>query len=128
MNFPTNVPADMRASHVGNLRKALYGTRLGIVSRCDFRDHSGSVAGAVHGDDIFVAGPREVMLKLGRCSRSDGRLEMGDSRSVFFWLGSGNQKELHILNRTLRWCRDGWVFAADVRHVKDVIQELALAT
>ena len=82
----------MRTSHVVNLRKALYGARQGIVSRCYFRDHSGSVAGAVHGDDIVVAGPREVVLKLVRCSRSDGRLAMGDSRSVFFGLGLVTRK------------------------------------
>ena len=37
--------------------------------------------------------------------------------------GLGDLKEHHILNRTLRWCRDGLVFAADVRHAKEVIEE-----
>ena len=37
----------------------------GNVSRCCFRDHSDSVAGAVHGYDIFIAGPRERVLKIG---------------------------------------------------------------
>ena len=65
------------------MRKALHGTRpaaascgdelrIGLVwcglsvahvSRC-FRDHSDSVAGAVHGYDIFIAGPRERVLKI----------------------------------------------------------------
>ena len=35
------------------------------VSRCCFRNQSGSVAGAVHGDDDFVAGPREEVVRMG---------------------------------------------------------------
>ena len=41
--------------------------------------------------------------------------------------GLGDLKEHHILNRTLRWCRDGLVFAADVRHAKEVIEEFESA-
>ena len=109
VELPNNLPADVRATHVGKLRKALHDTRpaaaswgdelrkrlascgivVGAVSRCCFRNQTGSVAGAVHGDDIFAAGPRE-----------------------------DDRKELHILNRTQPWCRDGLVFAADGRHAK----------
>ena len=67
----------IQAPHVGHRQAAaLWGNELtqGLVScglvvetvsRCCFRHHSGSVAGAVHGDLIFVAGPR-------------GSLELGD--------------------------------------------------
>ena len=37
------------------------------------------------------------------------------------------QKELRILNRTLRWCKDGLVFAANLRHGREVIDELGLS-
>ena len=40
--------------------------------------------------------------------------------------GSGDQRELRSLNRTLRWCRDALAFASDVRHAKEVIDELGL--
>ena len=38
-----------------------------------------------------------------------------------------DQKELRILNRTLRWCKDGLVFAANLRHGREVIDELGLS-
>ena len=38
-----------------------------------------------------------------------------------------DQKELHILNRTLRWCIDGLVFAADSRLAREVVHELGLS-
>ena len=36
-------------------------------------------------------------------------------------------KELRILNRTLRWCKDGSVFAANLRHGREVVDELGLS-
>ena len=38
-----------------------------------------------------------------------------------------DQKELRILNRTLRWCKDGSVFAANLRHGREVVDELGLS-
>ena len=84
VKLPDYVPAEFRASHVGKLRKALDGTCpaaaswrdelrkglvschliVGTVSRRCLRNESGSVAGAVHGDDIFVAGPRQDVVKI----------------------------------------------------------------
>ena len=37
------------------------------------------------------------------------------------------QKELRILDRTLRWCKDGLVFAANLRHDTEVVDELGLS-
>ena len=85
VELPDYVPAGFRATHVGTLRKALYGTRpaaaswgdelrkglvscnltVGTVSRCCFHNELRSVAGTVHGDDIFVAGPRQDISKIG---------------------------------------------------------------
>ena len=36
-------------------------------------------------------------------------------------------KELRILNRTLRWCKDGLVFPANLRHGREVVDELGLS-
>ena len=75
----------------------------------------------MHGD-IFVAGPRERVLKIGAL------LEEGlEARDQMIGPGPGDLKELHILNRALRWCKDRLVFVADVRHAKEMIEELALA-
>ena len=39
-----------------------------------------------------------------------------------------DQKELCIVNRTLRWCKDGLVFAAKRRHGREVVDELRLSS
>ena len=38
-----------------------------------------------------------------------------------------DQRELHILNRALRWCKDGLVFAANLRHGREVSDEMGLS-
>ena len=67
------VPAEFRTTHVGKLRKASQhhgemklrkglvscSLSVGTVSRCCLHNESHSVAGTVHGDDMFVAGPRQ---------------------------------------------------------------------
>ena len=92
VELPDYVLAGFQTTHVGKLRKALYGTRpaaalwgdelrkglvscnltVGTVSRCCFHNELRSVAGTVHGDDICVAGPK---------NGSDTQEKMGDSRS-----------------------------------------------
>ena len=94
VQLPDYVPAGFRTTHVGKLRTALHGTRpaaaswrdelrkglvscsftVGTVSRCCFHNELCSVAGAVHGDDIFVTGPRQDI-------GGDTQEKMGDSRS-----------------------------------------------
>ena len=38
-----------------------------------------------------------------------------------------DQKELRILNRTLRWCKDGLVSAANLRHGREDVDEMGLS-
>ena len=84
-NFQTLCPPNAAQRTLGSRAKALCGTRpaaaswrdewrkglvscglsVGIVSRCCFHNESCSVAGTVHGDDIFVAGPRQDVAKMG---------------------------------------------------------------
>ena len=114
VELPDCVPAGFRATHVGKLRKALYGTRpgdelrkglvscnltVGTVSRCCFHTELRSVAGTVHGDDIFVAGPRQDISKMGATLK-----KRWETRDQMIGSKPGDQKELRILNRTLRWC------------------------
>ena len=118
--MPDCVPAEFRTTHIGKLRKALYGTRpaaaswgdglrkglvscgltAGTVSRCCFHNELCSVAGTVHGDDIFVAGPRQDTANMG--ATLEKRWETSDQL-----IGSklDDQKELRILYRTLRLSR-----------------------
>ena len=132
--------AEFRATHVGKLRKALYGTRpaaaswgdelrkglvscsftVGTAPSCCFHHELCRVARTVRGDDIFVAGPRQDMAKMGATlkKRWETRDQIGPKPD--------DQKELGILNRTLRRCKDGLVFA-NLRHGREVIDELGLS-
>ena len=94
VELPDLVPAEFQTTHVEKLRKALYGTRpaavswgdelrkglvscsltVGTLSRCCFHNELCSVAGTVHGDDMFFAGPRQDMAQMG----SDTQEKMGD--------------------------------------------------
>ena len=119
------MPVDVRTSDVGKQRKALHGTRtrpaqqhlgvkswekcsstlgfvVGASSRCCFHNHFGSVAEAVHGGDIFIAGRRDEVLTI--CAFLNERWATHDQ---LIGHGSFDQTQLHILNRTLRWCGDG---------------------
>ena len=129
------VPAEFRTMHIGKLRKALYGTRPAAASWGDekrarqLQPHCWhcvallcSVAGTVHGDDIFVAGPRQDIAKMGATLK-----KRWETRDQMIGSKPGDQKELRILNRTLRWCKDGLVFAANLRHGREVVDELGLS-
>ena len=71
------------------------------MSRCCLRNQSGSVAGALM-TSSFLAGHREEVVKIGALLK-----ERWETRDQLIGPGSGDQKELHSLSRTLRWCRDG---------------------
>ena len=116
VELPDFVPAEFRATHVGKLRKALCGTRpaaaswrdelrkglvscclaVGTMSRCCFRNESCSVAGTVHGDDIFVAGPRQGKAKMGTTIK-----KRWATHEQMIGPRPDDQKELHIHNRVL---------------------------
>ena len=142
VELPDNVPAELRTTHAGKLRKALYGNRpsaaswgdelrkglvscsltVGTVSRCCFHNELCSVAGTVHGDDIFVAGRRQEIAKMGATLK-----KRWETRDQMIGPKPDDQKELRILNRTVRWCKDGLVFAANLRHGREVVDELGLS-
>ena len=92
------------------------------MSRGCFHNESCSVAGTVRGDDIFVAGLRQDVSNMGAT-----RKKRWETRDQMIGPRPGDQKELRILNRTLRWCKDGVVFAANLRHGKEVVDELGLS-
>ena len=142
VELPDYVLVEFWATHVGKLHKALYGTRpaavswgeelrtgliscnftVGNVSRCCFPFDPRSVAGQCMVTTIFVAAPRQDIAKMGRHSRRYGgpAIKMIGPRP-------DDLKELRILNRTLRWCKNGLVFAANLRHGRKVVDELGLS-
>ena len=78
------------------------------MSRCCFHNELCSVAGTVHGDDIFVAGPRQDIAKMGATLE-----KRWETRDQMIGPEPSDQKELRILNRTLRWFKDGLVFCSE---------------
>ena len=50
-----------------------------------------------------------------------------ETRDQMIGYKPGDQKELPILNRTLRWCKNGLVFAANLKHDREVVDELGLS-
>ena len=106
------------------MRKGLvsYDLTVGAVSRCCFHNELRSVAGTVHGDDIFVAGPRQDIAKMRATLK-----KRWETRDQMFGSKLDDQKELRVLKRTVRWCKDGLVFAANLRHVREVVDELGLS-
>ena len=99
------------------MRKELASCSLtvGTLSRCCVHNELCSVAGTVHGDDIFVAGPRQEKAKMGAALK-----KRWDTRDQMIGPKPDDQKELGILNPTLRWCKDGLVSAANLRHGREV--------
>ena len=76
----------------------------------------------MHGDDLFVAGPRQDIAKMGATLK-----KRWETRDQMIGLKPDDQKELRILNRALRWCKDGLVFAANLRHGREVVDEIGLS-
>ena len=73
------------------LRKGLVSCNLtvGTVSRCCFHNELRSVAGTVHGDDIFVAGLRQDISKMGATLK-----ERWETRDQMIGSKLGDQKEV----------------------------------
>ena len=112
------------ASWGDELRKGLVSCILtvGTVTRCCFHNELCSVAGTVHGDDFFVAGPRQDVAKMGATLK-----KRWETRDQMIGPKPDDQKEPRILNRTLRWCKDGLVFTANLRHGREVVDEMGLS-
>ena len=119
---------------LANLCKALHGTPPAAASWGDELGQRLVGCGAsvvtlillveqCNGCDIFSAGPRERVLKIGALLK-----ERWETRDQAIGLKPCDLEEHHILNRTVRWCRDGLVFAADVKHAKEVIEEFESAS
>ena len=112
------------ASWGGELRNGLVSCSLtvGTVSRCCFHNELCSVAETVHGDDFFVVGPRQDFAKMGATLK-----KRWETRDQMIGPKPDDPKELRNLNRSLRGCKDGTVFAANLRHGREVVNELGLS-
>ena len=126
----------------GLLKKHMYGTRAaadgwqqeyssymkkigflqGVASPCIFTHPARGIACSVHGDDFTSTGEKreldwlEVQLESKYELRKGGRLGPGP----------GDQKELTVLNRVIRYTEGGYEYEADPRQSEKLIESLGL--
>ena len=73
----------------------------------------------VHGDDFTVTGPTADLQWMQR--RTEQKYEI---KAHYLGPESGMEDEIQILNRTLRWTKEGITYEADQRHAEIVIKEM----
>ena len=73
----------------------------------------------MHGDDFTVTGPLADLQWIQR--RMEEKYEI---KTHYLGPGSGMTDEIQILNRTLRWTKEGITCEADQRHAEIVIQDM----
>ena len=76
----------------------------------------------VHGDDFTFSGRRKVLLEIAEQLKETYELKirgiMGDE--------PGDDKDIVILNRTLRWTEEGLEYRADDKHVREILKHFGL--
>ena len=94
----------------------------GAASPCCFYRASDDVACVVHGDDFTFEGepssPQEVAKALAKVWLVKVRGVLGPD--------PGNDKEISILNRIVRWEKDHLRYEADPRHVEKLSRDLGM--
>ena len=126
---------------VGRLELSLYGTRdaarnwseeyttslkqwgfhVGRSSPCNFRHKERDITMTVHGDDFAVTAstPQSEWLKSKMKSKYDIKMDI---------LGhdEGQEKEVEILSRVIRWTTEGLEYEADQRHADLLVKEMGV--
>jgi hypothetical protein len=132
-----------RPGYCGRLKRCLYGTRdasarweaflaselkkhgfiQGIASPCCFHHPQHDLRCMVHGDDFVFVGPDADLAWAERI--------MGESFlvKVVGRLGGdrGDDQEIRVLNRVLRWTAHGIMYEADPRHAEILAREVGAA-
>ena len=126
---------------VGKLMLSLYGTRdaaqnwakeytsyledigftTGAASPCNFVNEAMEVMVTVHGDDFTATGPQHGLEWFE--SKMSGKYEI---KSEYLGPEAGQNKELRILNRVLRWADRGIEYEPDQRHSEIIIKAMQM--
>ena len=126
---------------LGRLRVSMYGTReaarnwedtysdilekagfrRGISTPCVFTHDSREIRIVVHGDDFLAIG-RESQLKWYK-AEMEKSLEV---KTTMIGPSRRHDKQLTMLNRQVTWRKDGISWAADKRHVEEMLKDLNL--
>ena len=97
---------------------------IGVGSPCCFERKADGVACVVHGDDFTFEGPPEALKKVTEDLKKVWIMK------VRAMLGPepGDDKEVSILNRVVRWCDDCLLYEAVPRHVEKLLRDAGLET
>ena len=95
------------------------GFKTGLASPGNFEHVNRELQLTVHGDDFTVTGPTAGLQWMQR--RMEQKYEI---EAHYFGPESGMKDEIQILNRTLRWTKEGITYEADQRHAEIVIKEM----
>lgn len=123
----------------GRLRKATYGTRdaaqnwqrkcsgtvreLGFVtgqaSPCHSHQADWGVCGIVHGDDFVFVGGNECLQQIAEHMRRKYKIKVAVTSEK-------EPNELRVLNRSIKWAKEGIRYESDHRHADKLVEELEL--
>ena len=92
---------------------------IGEMSKCSFKSPYGKLVGVVHGDDILLSGRRSLDGAVRNSLRK--RYEI---REQILEAGPKDASEIIMLNRRVQWTEAGIRISPDLRHVKDIIEDL----
>ena len=100
----------------------LIGFLAGVAYPCCFYGERDNVSCVVHGDGFTFEGPPEALLEISAALRKVWYVK------VRAMLGPepGDDKEISILNRVVRWCDDNLLYEADPRHVEKLLRDAGL--
>ena len=93
----------------------------GIANPCLFKHKSKDIQIVVHGDDFMAAGDAEDLKEVEELLSNKYKIT-----SNILGPDAGQLLELRILNRIIRWCKDGLRIEADPRHAEMVVQHYGL--
>ena len=129
--------------YVAKLNLSLYGTRdaaqnwadtytallkglgfeVGMASPCNFYHAGRGISLSVHGDDFTSTGPEASLRWLDAQLKAAYEIKtkyLGPNKQ------RGHEQEVRVLNRVIRWTKDGITYEPDQRHAELIIADLGL--
>ena len=126
----------------GRLNYSMYGTRraatnwqahytkvlvqngfvTGLANNCTFHHPSQKLYCMVHGDDFVSTGPPTSLKLLEGILNKEFKI-----KTNIMGPGKDDNKEIKILNRIIRYTKNGLELEADLRHSELIISQLGLA-
>ncbi len=98
------------------------GFQTGRATPCSFKHASRELYVTVHGDAFTITGPNEDLRWL-----EEQLKKKYDIKTSYLGPESEHNKEIRVLNRTLRWTDDGIEYEPDRRHAELIIKDMEVS-